>query len=575
MSVPRGKTSLGTGKMPVPPDRFLRVIVKRQGEVSWHPQITQSGFAVRKDHPYTLTFHARADQKRQISLNCMMAHEPWQRLGFESSARLGPQWQPFRFTFVIERDDAKARISISGLQPGTYELAGFSLRPGGIVGLEPDQKLEDDSVPVLRKGEMNLTEPARRDFADFLYDTEAAYWGGMYRFLKEELKVKPLVSGTQMGYSPPHLQAGLDYIDAHSYWHHPAFPNRPWDPRDWYIVNEALVNSAPGTLGRLAATRVSGMAYTVSEYNHPAPNVYAAEGFPMIAAVGALQGWDGIFSFTYSHSTDFEPRKITSFFDIKSDPAKLAHMPACAGLFLRGDTAAAKKLLTAPLSRKAERTRLHETMSAWTLNADQLGLDPRFALLHRVALDLAAQDSSQKPQFPKPPEAATLVSDTGQVRWDVSQKDAGCFIADTPRTKLFTGFVRGRTFDLGDVKLRIGKTRLDWATVSLVAIDGNGFDQPGRVLIAATGWVQNTDAKLEEIGRNRVTLGNRWGNEPTLCEGIPASILLPAEAPRVKLYPLDESGQRRPGVPVTARGRQAVLEIGPQHRTIWYEVEMD
>ena len=74
----------------------------------------------------------------------------------------------------------------------------------------------------------------------------------------------------------------------------------------------------------------------------------------------------------------------------------------------------------------------------------------------------AASDTAKDPKV--------SVSDTGQLRWDVSQQGAGYFIADTPRTKLFTGLVRGRTFPLGKLTLKIGKTRLDWATVSMVCI---------------------------------------------------------------------------------------------------------
>ena len=558
-----------------PAGRLLRVVVKRQGEVSWHPQFTQSGFAVRKNEPYTLAFQARSDARRQVHLNCMMAHEPWDRLGFESSVQLGPQWQPYRFTFVAGRDDEKARISVSGLEPGTYEFAGFSLRPGGVVGVEPGETLETNTVPVLRHGEVNLTEPARNDFIDFLWDTEAKYWGGMYRFLKDELKVQPLVTGTQMGYSPAHIQSRLDYVDAHSYWHHPAFPGRPWDGQNWYVENEALVNHPAGTPGGLAATRVAGAAYTVSEYNHPQPNSYAAEGFPMIAAIGAFQGWSAIYSFAYCHNASFEPRKIESFFDIKSDTAKLVHMPACAALFLRGDASEASKLIAVPLSREAERRKLHETRNAWSLSAEQFGLDPRWSLVHRVALNLGAgSDAGPDKRFAKPPETSVFQSDTGQLRWDISTKGAGYFTADTPRTKLFTGFVAGRTFDLGTVKLRIGPTRLDWATVSMVAIDGEGFDKPGRILLAATGWQENSGAKLENLGGNRVTLRDRWGREPILCEGIAAAILLPAEPERVKFYPLDESGNRRPSAPVADRDGKTLINLGPQHKTVWYEVEI-
>lgn len=441
-------------------------------------------------------------------------------------------------------------------------------------GLAAEGRLEDDRVPVLRRGGPDIAEAARDDFVDFLWDTERDYWWGMYRFLKDELGVRSLVSGTQLSYSPVHIQAGLDYIDAHSYWQHPRFPGRPWDRRNWTVRNVALVNTAGGTLASLAGRRVAGMAYTVSEYNHPAPNVYAAEGFPMIAAFGAFQSWDGIFPFTYSHNTEFEPRRITGFFDINSDTAKIAHMPACAALFCRGDAAAARKTLLVPLPPEAETRKLHQTQSAWRLNAENFGLDPRAPLRHAVALDLDKDAAAgEVPQIDLK-DTNVFVSDTGELRWDVSQKGAGYFSADTPRTKLFTGFVRRRTFRLGPVTLKIGKTRLDWATVSMVAIDAEGFAGPGRILITATGLVQNQDARLEHLGGDRVTLRDQWGSEPVLCEGIPAEITLPVAAERVSFYPLDQSGNRRAAVPCSQRDGKALLTLTPRHKTVWYEAEI-
>ena len=549
----------------------LRLVMNRPGQVGWHPQITHGRLAVKTETPYTLEFQMRSDKKRRVGVNAMMAHEPWENLGFSADVDLSPDWRRFRFTFVPDRSDPNARIGLSGFEPGTYELAEVSLRPGGVAGLEPDQRIEDAGVPVLRRGAMSRTRAARHDFLDFLWDTEAEYWGGMHRFLKQDLGVRAMVSGTQMGYSPAHVQARLDYIDAHSYWQHPSFPGRPWDPANWYVNNLALVNGPGGTLSGLAATRVAGKPFTVSEYNHPAPIAYAAEGFPMIAALGAFQGWDGVYSFAYSHNNRFEPRRFDGFFDIKSDPTRLVHMPACAAMFLRGDVAFARTTLLAPLPPDAERRQLHQTQSAWTLTTAQLGVEPSWALVHAIGLDLGQPSGKDRPKLERPSEKSSFVSDTGQLRWDATQPGAGFFIADTPRTKLFTGFVRGRTFRLGEVTLRIGPTRLDWATVSLVAIDGQGFDQPGRLLIAATGWVQNTGAKFEDLGTNRITLRNRWGIEPILCEGIPAEILLPLAPARVTLYPLDESGTRRQATQPGQENAKALVRLSPEHKTLWYE----
>ncbi|MHB8903032.1 MAG: hypothetical protein ACYC6Y_30090, partial [Thermoguttaceae bacterium] len=366
--------------------------------------------------------------------------------------------------------------------------------------------------------------------------------------------------------------AGLDYLDAHSYFHHPTFPGRPWDPQDWFVSNVALVNADDGgTLTGLAARRVAGMPYTVSEYNHPAPISYAAEGFPMIAAFGRFQKWDGIFSFAYSHNQEFTPRKISSFFDFKGDPGKMAHHIACAALFLRGDVAEARETVEAGMDPKVERELLHRTMTARGLTATGVGLDPREAMRHAVALNLRSNAEFEEKAGLAPRE---VVSDTGQLRWDFTEAGAGYFIADTPRTRLFTGFVRGRTFPLGDSVLKIGKTNLDWATITVTAIDAQDLKSPGRILLAATGDIHNSDAQLEELGGGRVTLRNRWGEEPVLCEGVEASLTLPVDAGKVRLFSLDESGARKDPIPVRSADGKTILEIGPQYKTIWYEIQI-
>ena len=63
-------------------------------------------------------------------------------------------------------------------------------------------------------------------------------------------------------------------------------------------------------------------------------------------------------------------------------------------------------------------------------------------------------------------------------------------------------------------------------------------------------------------------------SHPELCEAVPADILLPVAAGRVRFYPLDESGQRRAAVPVEGHGGKTLLHLSPQHRTMWYEVEV-
>ena len=403
----------------------LRIATKKAQKIAWRPQLTHAGLAVKKDIPYTFTCWARADSERSIGVNCKMAHAPWRDVGLTANAQVTTKWKLHRFTFVASQDEPQARISFSKLGAGTFELAGVSLRPGGIVGLEPGQSVDNESVPVVRRRGSSVTETTRSDFVDFLWDLERDYWSGMYRFLKDELKVRSLVAGTQLGYSPVYVQAGLDYLDAHSYWQHPHFPGRPWDPRNWTVRNVALVNAGGGTLSHLASRRVAGRAYTVSEYNHPQPNQYAAEGFPMIAAFGAFQGWDGIYSFAYSHSEESEGQRIEGFFNIKSDTAKLVHMPACVAMFVRGDVAPARELVATPISPASERAALRESQSARSLTTDTFGLDSHQSMIHRIGL---AMDKDARPSAGGTNESPTVtryVSDTGQICWTCRRRRRG------------------------------------------------------------------------------------------------------------------------------------------------------
>jgi hypothetical protein len=560
--------------------RVFRIDVRQQGEESWRPQLSQSGFAVKADQPYTVTCWLRGEAAGSVGLNCKMAHDPWQHLGFSTEVSIGSEWKAYRFTFVASQDDDRARLTVTNLKPGVYELAAFSLRPGGIIGLPEGVRLEDGTVPVLKRGEKNFTQAAQSDFVDFLWDTEWKYWQTMYRFIKEDLGAIPLVSGTQLSYSPVYCQTALDYIDAHSYWQHPRFPGRAWDSRNWYVDNVALVNSPGGTLASLSARRVAGMPFTVSEYNHPTPNQYAAEGFPMLSAMAAFQDWDGLYAFAYCHNDDFEPDRLSSYFDIKADPTRLAHLPACAAMFVRGDVDSAEQQTTAKITPESERRQLHETGDPWTLTTGTFGVDPQLSLRHAIALELTDKEpaASAEPvasvavNGPVSEDGLVYDSDTGQLRWDASIDGAGYFTVDAARTRLFTGFVRNRKFRIGDIDLEIGQTRLDWATVSMVCIDGEGFDRPGRILITATGEMQNTDAQLEVLQANRVTLQKGWGRAPILCEGIPATIRLPVSPDRVRFFPLDERGNRREAAEVETREGQAAIRLDSRHQTIWYEV---
>jgi len=415
--------------------------------------------------------------------------------------------------------------------------------------------------------------PLLRDWLQFLWDTERAYWLEMANYIKRDLGYKGIVFGTIVGCSTPHLMAQLDTVDGHAYWMHPEFPGAAWDFNNWFVRNAPMVNSDDTTLRRLAQHRVWGKPYTVTEYDHPAPNQYAAEGLPLLAAHGALQDWDGLFAFDYGGS-DGEGR-IGAFFEQRTHPAKWALMRACAALFLRADVRPAQRLVCAPFPREAEMDALRQVW-AWGLPDGRFaGLDGKAATMHRLA---TALEPAQVPRDALRPDAITIpdrrrVSDTGELIWDRTQAGRGYFVVRAKRSKMAVGFIGGRTLDLGD-KFRLQVQDAPLGGFGVVALTVLQEKPVWRALMTTVSAAENTGWNLRDLGEGRITLGNQWGDAPTRVAVPTATLTLPYPATRVRVWALGEDGKRARALKPTHVGNdRAAIELSPQHRTLWYEVE--
>jgi hypothetical protein len=87
--------------------------------------------------------------------------------------------------------------------------------------------------------------------------------------------------------------------------------------------------------------------------------------------------------------------------------------------------------------------------------------------------------------------------------------------------------------------------------------------------------VKNTGEQLERLGDDRITLRDRWGSAPVLCEGIEATVSLPVAPEKVGFYLLDEKGDRRAPAAIARRKDKTIIPLGPEHKTIWYEAVID
>ena len=552
-------------------DGVFKIDVTRDGH-EYFPKLFRN-LSVKKDRPYTLSFKVRrAKGPGNVTLGMAIADtvKGWRSLGPHQKLSVGSAWKKLSFSFIAADDSDKAQFQLTRFKVGTYELDALSFQSGAKSDFDTTKRLEDGTIPTVKVSAYAPRE-AVRDFCRFLIDTEQSYWVGLSDYLKDELKVRPVISGTQLGYSPPFIQAKLDYVDSHSYWCHPS----PVNP-DWRIRNLPMVNSMSCIRG-LAGQRVLGKAYTVSEYNHPFPNQYGAEGQPMLRAYGRLQGWGGVFEYNYHHRLNFQPDWNSYFFHIIARTDVLAHLPACAAVYLRGDVREAGSTVIGAMDEATYLDRLAGS-KAVRAGIDSVGFDSRLSLIHKTAVDLTGKQGTDPATVKEiPDDQKIFISDTGELTWNVEQPAAGHFTINTANTKLFTGFPKGRTITLGDVTLAIGKTRLDWATVSLVSRKATGFgesDRPANILLAATGVSQNTGMKIKQVSDTTITLTD-WGQAPVLAEGIPAVVTLPANPARLHCFALDPSGNRKQEIPVEkgeTGGSKIVLK--PEYQTVWYELDV-
>ena len=550
----KGKAKAKVGAV----DGALRVTVTKKGDELF-PKIYRR-VAVKKDTPYTVSFRIRRTKGKGGEVGFAVAdrRKGWSSLGILTRIEPTTSWTTNTFSFYAADTVDKAEIQFTRFEEGVYEIDDLSFKTGGASMDISGLSLENGEIPIVRA--RGCAAPVvTRDFYQFLCDTEHAYWTGMRDYLQKELGLEAPVSATQLGYSPPHLQAEMDFVDKHAYWCHPSVR------KEWTIRNKAMVNARGGCILGLAGERVAGKPYTISEYNHPYPIYYGAEGQPMLRAYGALQGWDGVFEYSYNNRQNAEPDHNEYFFSIAARTDVLAHFPACAAIYLRGDVkeSATQVVANLPYAEYFDRLVKQRAVSQGIAQASGGKLPAELGLVHQVAVDVTGGSRSvATTEAPK----AVITSDTGELTWNCEIPGAGVWTVNTPNTKLFTGFPKGRSFDLGGVKLSVGETKLGWATISLTSHDATGFGaegRPARILLAATGLSHNGGAKFTDHGNGTISCRDGdWGHGATVNEGIPATITA-----------LDERGEPKADVPVTADADgHAVISIAPAFRTVWYEV---
>jgi len=465
---------------------------------------------------------------------------------------------------------------------------------------------------VTLEGSVHSQDLRGRDLVLFLAQVELDFLVRATAFLRQELGVRALVTnmnGWTNHATSQRVRSAMDYVDDHFYVDHPHFLEQSWRLPSRCPNTSPVAGGARG--GRhLAFTRLLDKPFTVSEYNYSGPGRYRGVGGILTGALGAIQGWDGIWRFTYSHGRDnlFQPGRL-GYFDMATDPLSQAAERASLCLFLRGDLRTAPHSVSIAMTNADFRQPPAQIPGLapswhWTAWLTRVGTvvvdDPARALPYDLVLPLAwatpagafagasaapvgapyqiapeqlaellRQRGILAPSNPTDPGKSVFQCETGEITID-GPRDR--LTLDTPRTA--GGFAPAGELirTVNGVQIAVQDTD---ATAWVSSLDDQPIRGSQRLLVTHLTDLQNTEIRYAE--RARQTLLD-WGQLPHLVRAGKAEVRLQLDNPAAfRVWALSTSGQRLAEVPCRATSGElsftASVACCPDHGAVLcYEI---
>ncbi len=404
-----------------------------------------------------------------------------------------------------------------------------------------------------------------RRFLEFLCEMQARSLAEMSRFAKEELKVQASLTSLNFHYNTwlTPLRDRFDVVDNHQYHSHPGFPGKAWSlPRKH---NQSSAISAMASTPRsMMATRVTGKPFFVTEFNYCIPNRYRVEGGPLAGGYAALQDWDGLYRFCYSHNIrriENSTIAVGSFESVGEPLMQLADR-IIASLFLRGDAAPAPEAVSCAVP---EQPLQPDYPTAFSSSFQMLGLVTRIgshveghalppgvtAIKNTGDWNAAGTNASR---WRDAIERKQAVSSTGELRLDAN---AELFIVRTPRTESLTlpkgALTTGGVLSVSGIK--------NFQTIAATSLDGKPLTESRSILLLHLTDVSNSDAVFADEDRQLLT---KEGKMPLLVrrDRIDITLKLSPGSP-LQVQALSADGDPLGTVPATNNTFTAATDLFP------------
>ena len=383
-------------------------------------------------------------------------------------------------------------------------------------------------------------------FIEFLNDIQCRCIEEQKRFLRDELKLNALITDINMTskYTLNDVRKKLDFADNHQYWDHPSFPAGEWVWPYLFACTSSIGRKAYAPR-KLMPVRIFGKPYTVTEFNFCNPNPYRAECAPLMGGYAALQDWDGLYRFAWSHNRQaMETPGPPNQFDIVNDPQAQMAERIIGLLFLRqyvSTTEEAFAFTYTPEQIRAIRETPYDA-GEYPKEFSELGLFCRIGTLGPESVFTGVQkvdtfgknwqnqlpDSSRK-ALSELEKTGRITSANGEITLDSKGKS---LMIVTPKAEVLTssGNIAGKLLKI------VNGSR--YQTVALLSLDGEDLTASRKMLLFQISNLAGSRQKFTNARRNMVL---SWGKLPLLLEKCTAEIELELPDLKVEALKLDGS----------------------------------
>ncbi len=385
---------------------------------------------------------------------------------------------------------------------------------------------------------------ARRSllFDRFLTEVYQRRHRQMVEYVRSLGCVKPL-SDQNMGCSPQlsSMRMSYDFVENHLYYNHPEFAGPSWGLPS-YTRNDSVLKLHAEVPAWLFPSRIYGKPFLVTEFDFVRPNPHRADGALLFGVYGALQQWDGLFQFAYTHGLEKikYSRRTDAYFDLATDPVKLLSQYLGTAFFRNGELEYSRNDACAVVLPSGRFIRNEE------LNPPEYG---RIGLCRMLGTAATPARAFRTLPGTRPELRAFLK----KLAPDGCYRAAGGAVVLDPSRRVFRAVSpQAEAFILPAGAQEKGrfcrvKNRIGDAVFGIISVDRKSLAESKRMLLL---HLTDTAATKQRYSDQDHRCLEDWGTIPFLAARGEADLtLVPENGKTYRLYAVDTSGRRLEEIP--------------------------